>query len=190
MRVSLEHVWTCIKPDVSWQWQLNITLQTKPMATLVLMQCQASPTWGQHCGLCPACGPDGQSVTTTNTGLRFSQLMSSQSNLSVCELQYSSCFHVQQKTHCSHWFTVHCRRDTIYDGPPGWTLFVCLHLWLRFGSLLSPLSCRIHSAKVKIQFYVLLYLELSCKNKYQILIHGLQGESSAWHFKSTLHLFH
>lgn len=108
------------------------------------MQCQDSPTRGQPCRLWCACGLDGQSVTTGNTGLRFSQLMSSQSNLSVCEPPYSSCVHTNTgvhttltKAHCSHWFTVRCRRDTIYKGPPGWTLFVCLHLWLRFGSHLS-----------------------------------------------------
>lgn len=45
------------------------------------------------------------------------------------------------------------------------------------------LSSLIHSANVKIQFYVLLYLELSCTNKNQfqaLLIQDFQGESSAW----------
>lgn len=87
-------------------------LQTKPIPTFVLMQCQDSPTWGQQCRLQPAGGLDGQSVTTTNTaavtGLLFSQLMSSQSNLSVCELPYSSCFHTHicmrtsSKKHTAH----------------------------------------------------------------------------------------
>lgn len=129
----------------------------------------------------PVCGLDGQSVITADTanatGPRFIRQMTGQSNLPVSEphifFHTHACTHT--KTHCPHWFAVDCRRDTIYKRPPGCTLFVCLHLWLRFGSLRSPLSCLIHSAKVKIQFYVRLYLELSCKNKSQIQALLIQG---------------
>lgn len=111
--------------------------------------------------------------------------MTSQSNLPVFELIYSlsSPLHthirtLSQKTHCTHWCTVDCRRDTIYMRPPGCPLFVCLHLWLRSGSVRSPLSRLVHRATLKIRLYVRLYLELSCKNKNQILallIQGLRG---------------
>ena len=82
------------------------------------------------------------------------------------------------KTHCAHWFTVYCKRDTIYKRPPGRPLFVCLHLWLRCGSLSSPLSRLTHRATVKTQLYVRLYMQLPCENKKQIqtlLIRGLRG---------------
>lgn len=86
--------------------------------------------------------------------------------------------HFHKKTHCTHWCTVDCRRVTIYMRPPGCPLFVCLHLWLRSGSARSPLSRLVHRATLKIRLYVRLYLELSCKNKNQILallIQGLRG---------------
>lgn len=75
-----------------------------------------------------------------------------------------------KNTQWPHWRVPDCRRDTIYERPPGCTLFVCLHLWLRFGGLHSPHSHPIHAAKVQIQLYMLLYLELSWVNTKQIWI--------------------
>lgn len=82
----------------------------------------------------------------------------------VIYLSLSSCIHpvfthkrmhacTFTKTHCTHWFTEDCKRDTIYKRPPGCTLFVCLHLWLRFGSLHSPLSSTVPTSKYSFMYF-------------------------------------
>ena len=99
----------------------------------------------------------GQSVITTDTaaatGLRLIWLMTGQSNLPVFELLYSSRLRAHThthtdtrmhartltKTHCTHWFTGPAAEGIPFiKRPPGCTLFVCLRLWLRFGSRRSP----------------------------------------------------
>lgn len=138
------------------------------------MQCQDSPTWGQHCRLWPACGLDGQSVTTTNTaaatGLRFSQLMSSQSNLSVCELPYSSCFHTHICMHTrSQKHTAHIDLQYTAEGMPfikdlqaELCLFVCI---CDYGLAVSSLLSHAASTAPKSKYSFMYFFIWSCPVK-------------------------
>lgn len=128
----------------------------------------------------------GQSVITTNTaaatGLRLIWLMVGQSNLPVFELLYSSCLqtHTHKHTHMhARWqkHTAHidlqagCRRDTIYKKTSR------LHSVCLFAFVITVWQPSLSFSHVsstaptsKYSFYVLLYLEPSCKNKNQIQV--------------------
>lgn len=100
----------------------------------------------------------------------LSWLMTCQNNLPIFE---PLCSFPHTRTHICMHLKTHSDHIDVFPTAEGIAfmkdlqaalLFVCLHLWLRFGSLRSPHSHLIHPAAVQIQFYMLLYLELSCAN--------------------------
>lgn len=100
-----------------------------------------------------------------------------------------TCMHARSQKHTAHIDLQHTAEGIpfIKDLQAALCLFVCICDY-GLAALRSPLSCLIRSANIKIQFYVLLYLELSWKNKNQVqplLIQDLQRESSPWRFYAS-----